>query len=148
MPTGVFIPVESMSIRVLIGIVHAFVTPGKLIRLSSSSVSSSIVIPRPPLAFRLQYDGRLKHGERCRIERRSSAANLGESMFDFGHGHDQLIGLLRDSLRLGNGDTRQQRRHIEKITFVEWRDKLRTELLVGNHCHYQQNQADPRTTQQ
>ena len=45
MPTGVLIPVESMSIRALIGIVHAFVRPGKGIARSSSAISFSVVIP-------------------------------------------------------------------------------------------------------
>ena len=44
-PTGVLIPVESMSIRVLIGIVQAFVRPGKCNCLSISSTSLSIVMP-------------------------------------------------------------------------------------------------------
>ena len=46
MPTGVFMPVESMSMRVLIGMVQAFVRPGKRMALSRSSASSSIVMYR------------------------------------------------------------------------------------------------------
>ena len=45
MPIGVRIPVESMSIRALIGIVQALDTPGICSARSSSAVSLSIVIP-------------------------------------------------------------------------------------------------------
>ncbi len=41
MPIGVRMPVESMSIRALIGIVHAFVVPGIFSARSISSTSSS-----------------------------------------------------------------------------------------------------------
>ena len=45
MPTGVRIPVASMSIRPLIGIVHAFVTPGIRTAESISAIRRSVVMP-------------------------------------------------------------------------------------------------------
>jgi hypothetical protein len=45
MPTGVLMPVESMSIRVLMGMVQALVRPGNWMALSSSSTSVSMVMP-------------------------------------------------------------------------------------------------------
>ena len=45
MPTGVRIPVASMSIRPLIGIVQALVTPGMLTAESISAIRRSKVIP-------------------------------------------------------------------------------------------------------
>ena len=45
MPTGVLIPVESMSILAFIGIVHAFVMPGRSRAESISSMSLSVVMP-------------------------------------------------------------------------------------------------------
>jgi len=45
MPTGVLIPVASMSIRVLIGHTQALVTPGSCSRWSSSSLILSMVTP-------------------------------------------------------------------------------------------------------
>ena len=45
MPTGVRIPVASMSMRALIGIVHAFVTPGSRTAESICVISRSEVIP-------------------------------------------------------------------------------------------------------
>ena len=44
-PTGVRIPVESMSVRALIGIVQAFDTPGRRTFSSSSASSFSGVMP-------------------------------------------------------------------------------------------------------
>ena len=43
MPTGVLMPVASMSMRVLIGIVHALVSPGICTALFIAVVSSSMV---------------------------------------------------------------------------------------------------------
>ena len=45
MPTGVRMPVASMSMRVLIGYTHAFDTPGNFTRASSSAFSFSGVMP-------------------------------------------------------------------------------------------------------
>ncbi len=45
MPTGVLMPVLSMSVRVLIGIVQALVSPGNWIAWSISWTSFSGVIP-------------------------------------------------------------------------------------------------------
>ena len=44
-PTGVRIPVESMSMRARIGMVHALVSPGMRNAASSSSISFAGVIP-------------------------------------------------------------------------------------------------------
>ncbi len=44
-PTGVRMPVESMSMRALIGMVQAFETPGNWSALSISAISLSTVIP-------------------------------------------------------------------------------------------------------
>ena len=45
MPIGVRMPVDSMSMRALIGIVHEFATPGNCSALSSSAISLSVVRP-------------------------------------------------------------------------------------------------------
>ena len=45
MPTGVRMPVASMSMRPLIGIVHELLMPGNWIARSISSISRSVVIP-------------------------------------------------------------------------------------------------------
>ena len=45
MPTGVLMPVASMSMRVLMGIVHAFVSPGNCTIPSNSEMTSSMVLP-------------------------------------------------------------------------------------------------------
>ena len=44
MPTGVRMPVESMSIRALIGIVQAFTNPGRVRASSISAINSSQVM--------------------------------------------------------------------------------------------------------
>ena len=44
-PMGVRMPVESMSMRALMGMVHAFATPGNCRALSNSAISLSVVSP-------------------------------------------------------------------------------------------------------
>ena len=45
MPTGVLMPVASMSSRVLMGMVQALVRPGNWTMASSSLITSSMVLP-------------------------------------------------------------------------------------------------------
>jgi len=45
MPTGVLMPVASMSVRALIGMVQALETPGNCSALSSFAISPSVVSP-------------------------------------------------------------------------------------------------------
>ena len=56
MPTGVLMPVDSISIRVLIGMVQALVSPGKRIAWSICAISSWVVLlgsGHSDLGFRL-----------------------------------------------------------------------------------------------
>ena len=55
-PIGVRMPVDSMSIRALIGIVQALDTPGNCSALSISAIRPSTVRPGTPLLLRLQID--------------------------------------------------------------------------------------------
>jgi len=45
MPIGVRMPVDSISMRALIGMVHEFATPGNCNALSISAISLSVVMP-------------------------------------------------------------------------------------------------------
>jgi hypothetical protein len=45
MPIGVRMPVDSMSVRALMGIVQALATPGNCSALSISEISLSVVMP-------------------------------------------------------------------------------------------------------
>ncbi len=54
MPTGVRIPVASMSVRALIGMVQAFETPGNCSALSSSAIRPSTVKPGRHCCFGLR----------------------------------------------------------------------------------------------
>ena len=69
MPTGVRMPVASMSVRALIGMVQAFDTPGnckRLVHLGGQALDGDA---RPPLLFGLQVDDGLEHLGRRRIGR-------------------------------------------------------------------------------
>ncbi|MGY4348937.1 hypothetical protein ACVWXM_005404 [Bradyrhizobium sp. GM7.3] len=53
-PIGVRIPVDSMSMRALIGMVQAFETPGNCSALSISAISRSMVMPGRQFSFGLR----------------------------------------------------------------------------------------------
>ena len=61
-PTGVRMPVDSMSMRALIGIVQALTTPGNA--APSISAISASGHPGAPLGFGLEIDDRLDHLDR------------------------------------------------------------------------------------
>ena len=89
MPTGVLMPVESMSMRVLIGIVQALVTPGNLDRrwfISRRRARRAASCPAPSHCgiLGLEHDGRLEHDERRRIGGGLGAADLAEDVLDLG----------------------------------------------------------------
>ena len=60
-PTGVRMPVDSMSMRALIGIVQALETPGNCNDLSSLPDRPSRCHVRPPFLLRLEIDDGLEH---------------------------------------------------------------------------------------
>ena len=77
-PTGVRMPVASMSMRASMGMVQAFETPGiaapgdRLDQLVDGHAGT-------PLGFRLQVDDRLEHLGRRRVGRGRGAAGLAEN---------------------------------------------------------------------
>ena len=83
MPTGVLMPVDSMSVRVLMGMVQALVRPGNLIASSSFSMSFSGVMPLRPLFLRLEHDDGFQHVEPGRVGRGLGPARLAENPLDF-----------------------------------------------------------------
>jgi hypothetical protein len=64
MPMGVRMPVDSMSMRALIGMVQALLTPGNCSAWSISAISASVVIPsRQSLSgFRLMTVSNISSG--------------------------------------------------------------------------------------
>jgi hypothetical protein len=78
-PTGVRMPVDSMSMRALIGIVHELATPGELQRLVEFGDQLVGGQAGPPFAFRLEVDHRLEHLQRRRVGRRLRPAGLADT---------------------------------------------------------------------
>ena len=128
MPTGLLMPVASMSMRLRIGGTQTFDRPGTCTVRSSSSTSLSVVMPGAPLALRLELDRRLDHLDRRRIGRRLGAADLAEHARDLGHRLDHPVGLLQELGRLARGQPRQRRRHVQQVALVERRHELAAEL--------------------
>ena len=129
MPTGVFMPVASMSIRVLIGITQALVTPGSLTRASSSRRSDSVVTPSRHSSRSFQLDKGLDHGQRRRIGGGVGPADLAEYGCDLGHGADQLVGLLQQFARLADGYAGIGGRHVHQIALIQRRNKLAADFV-------------------
>ena len=98
MPTGVLMPVESMSMRVLMGMVQALVRPGNLdgpVHLGDQVIARQA---GAPLARVLEDDGGLDHRQRCRVGSGLRSSDLAEHRLHFGKGADDLVGLLQDLL--------------------------------------------------
>ena len=150
-PTGVRMPVESMSMRALIGMVQAFDTPGNCRALSISAMSELMVMPGRhsslqacPFAISevdrhagrhcvlwLQVDDGFEHLGRRRIGRRGGAAGLAEHRSHLGKRLDNAVLHLQQVRRLGHRDTRQRRRHVKQRTLIEVGHELRAKLASG-----------------
>ena len=155
MPIGVRTPVDSMSMRFLIGIVQMLGMPGKRSCASISSCSSSKVMRSGAMrrADRLQ---RLRpvastSARPCAI-RDSGLSSTVVSTIENGAGSvgvsarpalpktrstsgksQHAVLDLQDALRLGDRHAGQRGRHVEEVALVERRHELRAELEVGRH---------------
>ena len=152
-PTGVRMPVVSMSMRPLIGWVQALDSPG-ICRASFISVTRSSlemrsgvicrkterrnpgaqeeyqVLLRPPLRLRLEGDDRLEHGQGSGVGRGLGPAGLAEDALHLGEFADDAVGHLKGLAGLVDGDPGHGRGHVEEGAFVERRHELRAELEV------------------
>ena len=96
MPTGVLIPVSSMSRRFSTGIVQVFVSPGNW---SFSSISRDQLLVShagAPLLARLEHDGGVVHIERSIVGRAVGTADGSEDGFDLREGAKDPVLLLQE----------------------------------------------------
>ena len=124
MPTGLLMPVASMSMRLRIGGTQTLDSPGTCTVRSSSSTSLSVVMPGRHSILRLELDRRLDHLHRRRIGRGLGAAHLAEHARDFRDGLDHPVGLLQELAGLAGGQPGQRRRHVQEVAFVERRHEF------------------------
>ena len=101
-PTGVRMPVESMSMRALIGMVHAFETPGNCSALSISAIRLSIVTPGRHSSFglRLMTVSNISMGAGSVAVAARPALPYTEA--DFREGPDDVVLRLQQFGRLGD----------------------------------------------
>ena len=137
MPTGVRMPVASMSMRALIGMVQAFETPGNCSALSISATRLSVVTPgrHSSFGFRLMTVSNISVGAgSVEVSARPAFA------VDGGHlreGLDDAVLCLQKLRRLGDRNPRQGRRHKEKRALIEVWHELRAEFDGGPHTRTQ-----------
>ena len=127
-PTGVRMPVASMSMRALIGIVQAFETPGNCSALSISLdqlVDGHARAAIRSRGFRLMMVSNISVG--AGIGRGRRAAGLAEHALDLGEGLDDLVLDLQQLGRLGDREARQRRRHVDQRALVQARHELGAE---------------------
>ena len=129
MPTGVRMPVASMSMRALIGMVQAFETPGNCSALSISAIRLSMVTPgrHSSFGFRLMTVSNISVGA-------GSVDGLGPAglAVDGRHlreGLDDAVLGLQELGRLGDRNARQGGRHVEQRALVQVWHELGAELL-------------------
>jgi hypothetical protein len=125
MPTGVFMPVESISIRVLIGMVQALVKPGKFDRSVEFIDELFWRHAFSPFFLRFEQNGCFEHIQAGGIGGGFRPARLAENAFHFRKRFYYFVGLLQYFLGFGYGNSRQGRGHIEQIAFPERRHEFR-----------------------
>ena len=159
-PTGVRMPVDSMSMRALIGMVQALLTPGnckRRVHLGDQLIDRHA---GRPFARRLQVDHRLAHLDRRRVGRGHRAAGLAEHRRDLRERLDDAVLRLQQLGRLGHRHARQRHRHEQQRAFVQARHEFAAELRGrpdrdaqdgdgGEHRQHRdaQHQADHRAVQ-
>ena len=99
MPIGVRMPVESMSMRALIGMVQELATPGNLQRLVQFGDQLVDGHAGSPFGFRLEVDDGLEHFQRRRVGGGVGATGLAEDRRHLGEGLDDLVLGLQQSRR-------------------------------------------------
>ncbi len=158
-----------MSIRALIGIVQALVTPGNRIAWSSPSgpydelfpadaigpegaedrlqpVRSPIRVParpRPPLGLGLELDHGLHHRERRRIGGGLRPPRLPVHARHLGEGAQYSILRLQESGGLGDRDPRERGRHVEDGALVQGRHELRAEPPIDRDRRQERHDREP-----
>ena len=110
--------------RPLIGIVHAFVTPGIFVAESISATRRSYVMPGRHCAFGLSVivvsNMSRPGGIGCRLR----APGLAPHVVDFGERLEDRVLLSQHLPRARDGNPRQRRRHEENRSFLERRHEL------------------------
>src|SRR6516164_6755278 len=144
-PMGVRMPVANMSMRPLMGMVHALLTPGTFREafISRTSSSEEIVSRVKWRKTDLAVSGAQEEyqvGTRRHLERGLGATGLSEHMVDLGEASQYAVGRLQQSFGLGNGDAGHGGGHVEDGAFVKRRHELRTQAEehrngYGNHGH-------------
>ena len=125
MPTGLLMPVASMSMRLRIGGIQTFDSPGRLAPArSSSSTSFSGVIPGRHCSRGLSWIVVSNISSGAGSVAVSARPILPNTRLTSGTRGDQPVGFCRSSARLGRRDARQRRRHVEQIAFVERRQEF------------------------
>ena len=141
-PTGVRMPVDSMSMRALIGMVQALLTPGRRSASSISAMQLSIVMPgRHSLSgFRLMTVSNISTGA-------GSVAVLARPALpktEATSGKDLMIRswVCRSSAALVTERPGQGDRHIEQRAFIEGRHEFAAEPRDGPGCRGQREHGN------
>ena len=130
-PTGVRIPVASMSIRPLMGMVQEFGMPGNrmaCVHLCDQGLEGQ---PFPPLLFRLEDDGGLEHGQRCRIRGSGGPPGLPEHRYHLREGGQNAVLLPHGLMGRPYADARKCHGHVEDGALIQGRHELRADSLKG-----------------
>ena len=143
-PTGVRMPVDSMSMRALIGMVQALETPGNCSDLSISWIRPSTVRPGRHSLLGLEVDDGLEHLDRRRVGGGLSPARLAVDGRHLGERADDAVLGLQQLGRLGHRQPRQGGRHVEQRALVEVGHELGADARHRPHRDAQERPAQAR----
>src|SRR5258708_36590447 len=133
------IPVVSMSMRLMIGCVQIFATPGSETAWSIALLSFARVM-RSPLVARFEMHNRLRHVQPRRIGRGLRARYLRRHISDLGKTLQNFVLPLGIFNVLGEGDARVRDGHDHDVALIERRHELAAD--GGGHHQPANDKAD------
>ena len=147
MPTGLLMPVASMSIRLRIGGTQMFDSPGHLhraVELLDQLRRSSCPGRHSSCGLNWIVVSIISIGAGSVAV--SARPDLAEHARDLGHRLDHAVGLLQELAGLGRRQSRQRGRHVEEIALVHRRHELAAELQHRPRGRRQRERGDARAS--
>src|SRR5271168_4476099 len=135
-------PVDSMSMRALIGMVQALLMPGNCSALSISAISVSTVTPGRHWSsgFRLMMVSNISTGAgSVAVAARPALPN---TLATSGKFLDDAVGCLQQLGGLGDRHAGHADRHVHQGALIQRRHKFRAEALERDHGSHQHEQCD------
>ncbi len=96
----------------------------------------------PPLSLRPEADNRFVHVDRRRVGRGLGASGLADGRCNFRKAGNYFVLPAQDTRGFIQRDTGIGNRHIQEITFIEWRHELTADAGRRYHCAHEEKECE------